>query len=119
MPPTEKASIEKETIEKTTMKREDANQELLSQTAKISWQELERFFAAGKLIYVSLDLDLIEVGSALMRDNKTAFEAWTTQGLVHPVNDEQAIEWSEAQPTFWASALAPWVLIQDIKAEDR
>lgn len=100
------------------MKHEDASQELLSQTAKISWPELERFFAAGKLIYIALDLDLIEVGSALMRDDKNAFEAWTTQGLVHPVNDEQAMAWAETKPTFWACALAPWVLIQDLKEQD-
>ena len=36
--------------------------ELNTQTAKISWKELEVFFANGTVVYVSSKLDLIDVG---------------------------------------------------------
>ncbi|BCD98393.1 DUF2288 domain-containing protein [Marinagarivorans cellulosilyticus] len=99
------------------MDKASAKQELLSQTAKISWEELQRFFAAGKLIYVSQPLDLIEVGAELIQDNKAQFLEWTQSQAIHPVNDEQAQLWSKSNPTLWAAAVSPWVLIQELKAE--
>jgi hypothetical protein len=97
------------------MNRESAKQELLSQTAKISWEELQRFFAAGKLIYVTQSLDLIEVGTELIMDNKAQFSTWTKANAIHPVNDEQAQLWAQKNPTLWATTVSPWVLIQETK----
>ena len=97
------------------MNTEEAIHELRSQTAKISWQELERFFAAGKLVYVDESLDMITVGTALIQDRKAEFQQWTEQGLVHPVNDKQATSWAQHNPTLWACVVSPWVLVQNNK----
>ncbi len=35
--------------------------EIHAETSKIAWSELQRFFAAGKAIYVAVDLDLVEL----------------------------------------------------------
>lgn len=94
------------------MDKEQAKAELLTQTAKISWPELERYFAAGKLIYVADSLDLIEVGSALIDDDTAAFSEWTQSGKVKPVDDNQAKLFVETSPTLWATVVAPWVLVQ-------
>ena len=95
------------------MDREQAKADLLSQTAKISWQELERYFAAGKVILVDGSLDLIAVGTALIDDDTQRFTEWTQQELVKPVEDQQAKEFAATNPTLWASVVAPWVLVQE------
>lgn len=99
------------------MNIESAKQELLSQTAKIQWDELQRYFAAGKVIFVRGNLDLIDVGVALIQDNTQAFNDWVAKKDVHPVNDEQAQTWSENNTTLWASVVSPWVLVQALKSE--
>ena len=99
------------------MDNASAKQELLSQTAKISWEELQRFFAAGKLIYVTRPLDLIEVGTELIQDNKAQFTHWTESNAIHPVSDEQAQAWAQENPVLWAVAVSPWVLVQEIEED--
>ncbi|WP_053979580.1 DUF2288 domain-containing protein [Marinagarivorans algicola] len=101
------------------MNTENAKQELLRQTAKISWAELQRYFAAGKVIYVEASLDLIDVGVALIQDDKAAFNTWTNNQLIYPVNDEQAQVWSANAATLWASVVSPWVLVQPLKTQEQ
>lgn len=101
-----------------TVNTESAKQELLSQTAKISWEELQRYFAAGSVIYVEPELDLIDVGIALIQDNKIAFSAWTNAKRVYPATDEQAQSWIEKPTILWASVVTPWVLVQPLKKEN-
>ena len=101
------------------MNTESAKQELLSQTAKISWIELQRYFAAGSVIYIEPELDLIDVGIALIQDNKSAFDEWTSNRRVYPVSDEQAQSWIQKPTTLWASVVSPWVLVQPIKETDK
>ncbi len=101
------------------MNTENAKQEMLRQTAKISWAELQRYFAAGKVIYVEASLDLIDVGIALIQDNKTAFSEWTENQLIYPVNDKQAQAWSAEAATLWASVVSPWVLVQPLKSQEQ
>jgi len=41
------------------------------ETARISWQELERHFARGELLTVIPALDLVQVGVNMINDDKT------------------------------------------------
>lgn len=91
---------------------EDTQVALMKQTALISWRELQRFFAAGKVIEVGKDLDLVSVGVALVEDDTQSFSDWTGNGLVRPIPDEVAAELVETDTSVWALAVAPWVLIQ-------
>lgn len=89
--------------------------EIHSETSKIAWSELQRFFAAGKAIYVSPDLDLVEVALQVSNDNSDLIRQWMEKGKLAPVSDDQARYWIGTDATVWAVVVKPWVLVQDIK----
>lgn len=88
---------------------------LNAETSKISWQELERFYASGAVIGVAQNLDLIEVARQFSRDNKVAVEAWLAAGTVYKLESHHALQLSEAMTMHWAVVVAPWVLIQEVE----
>jgi len=90
----------------------DARDLLNTQTAKIEWEELQRHFARGVVIKVAPELDLVNVASQIIADNKTEVEAWMASGQVANASDDDARAWTKTQPTFWAVVVAPWVLVQ-------
>ena len=94
-------------------------QDIHAETAKIAWSELQRFFAAGKAIYVSTDLDLVEAALQMSNDNADAVRQWLNKGQLAPVSDEQARYWIDADALVWAVVVKPWVLVQDIKENSR
>lgn len=101
----------------TTRKNNETEEELLFQklnleTGKIGWPELQRHFARGVIIIVAKKMDLVEVAQQFSDNNKAAVESWIEQGLVRPANDNDAINWNDAQQEFWAVVAAPWVLVQ-------
>lgn len=85
---------------------------LLSETAKIPWTELQRFFANGSTLYVSPELDLIDVAFAFQRDLADQVKPWLDQALVAVVSTEQAKEWFNQDSLLWTVVVKPWVLIQ-------
>lgn len=87
-------------------------QQLNLQTAKISWHELERFFATGKAVYVDASLDLIEVASAVHNDDATQIQALMNKGTFAAVTDAQALAWHDTNTAMWAVVVSPWVLVQ-------
>ncbi len=87
--------------------------ELLGKTAQISWAELAPFFARGKLLQVSASLDLIEVASAIVADDKPRVTMWMQNNQLHHPNDEQALDWHTRDPQLWATVVSPWVLVQE------
>lgn len=89
--------------------------EIHSETSKIAWSELQRFFAAGKAIYVSIELDLIEVAVQVSNDNSKTIRQWMETGKIAPVSDDQARYWIDTDATVWAVVVKPWVLVQDVK----
>lgn len=90
---------------------------LNTETARIPWRELQRYFAAGNAVAVDPGLDLLAVGDAFLTDDTAAVEAWIEQGGLGPVSDAQAAEWYEANALMWAVVLPPWVLVQPLLAE--
>ncbi len=89
--------------------------EIHSETSKIAWSELQRFFAAGKAIYVSPELDLVEVAVQVSSDNSEMIRQWMDTGKLAPVSVDQARYWIGANATVWAVVVKPWVLVQDMK----
>jgi len=87
---------------------------LNTETARMPWRELQRYFASGAAIAVSPELDLLAVGAEVMADNKAVVEAWVSEGRVAPVSDQQATEWYDANALMWAVVLSPWVFVQPI-----
>ncbi len=82
------------------------------QTARIAWSELAPHFAAGKVIHVADELDLVEVAVQLGLDNVARFEVWTASGAVAPLSDTLASELANENASLWAVVAPPWVLVQ-------
>lgn len=85
---------------------------LNTQTARIAWKELLRFFAAGTVIAVGEELDLVEVAIQISKDNKALIEQWMIEKRVNLVSDAQAKSWLETDATLWAVVVRPWILVQ-------
>lgn len=92
----------------------DARDLLNAQTGRISWTELQRHFARGVVLVVDPDLDLIDVATRLVEDNKDAIKRWMDAGRLARAETGHARLWETAQPEFWAVVVAPWVLVQKI-----
>ncbi len=101
-----------------TDQKEKIKPDLNEETGKVVWQELERHYARGVIIKVSINLDLVEVATCFTEDNKEPIERWLTSGDLERAFDEDAKRWSEDDPLFWAVVVAPWVLVQEIETPD-
>ncbi|NOQ90435.1 MAG: DUF2288 family protein [Gammaproteobacteria bacterium] len=89
-----------------------------NETSQINWNELQRFFAGGWLIYVDANTNLLDVAVAFSLDNKDEVSKWLTSGEVAKVTDAQAKQWHNNNATFWANVIKPWVLIQPLTQAD-
>ncbi|MEM5312893.1 DUF2288 domain-containing protein [Paraburkholderia sp. JHI869] len=100
------------------MTTDDANPsstyaKLLGETAKIDWQDLERFFAQGKLLSIARDLDLVSVAEAIANDDSTVVMQWLSSGLVQRMPAETAADYATRKPELWAVVVSPWVCVQE------
>ncbi len=82
------------------------------ETAKISWKELERFFAAGKLISVTDNIDMVRVAQLMEADDVDAIQSMIEKREIERVTDEQAKIWADTNPLLWAVVVRPWILVQ-------
>lgn len=90
-----------------------SKEELLLETARITWPELEVHFARGVVIKVAADLDLVEVATCFANDDKPAVEDWINRGKVAHLDMATAKDWDARDPQLWAVVTAPWVLVQE------
>ena len=92
--------------------RELTRARINGETAQIPWRELQRLFAAGKVMQVDTGLDLVEVACAIHDDDVERVEAWSRAMQLGPVADDQARDWFDDDALVWAVVLKPWVLVQ-------
>jgi hypothetical protein len=97
--------------EKDTELHDKINRE----TARVKWAELERHFAQGSVVYVSEELDLVDVALHIAHDDKVKLQRWMAEGKVAKVSDVQAQSWAAADVPLWASVVSPFVLVQPEK----
>ena len=90
-------------------------QKLLTETAKISWHELQRFFAAGSVLWVADQLDLLDVATYITEDQAATLKPLLANASVAPPSDAQALVWFETEAEFWSVVVAPFVVIQCVK----
>ena len=93
--------------------REQLRADFLAQTARIRFSELQRYFAAGKLVVVSEGQDLVEVAVELALDNTTQFATWIDNEALVMASAEQAMRWHTGEVELWAVVANPWVLVQE------
>lgn len=91
--------------------REKINKE----TALINWLDLQTYFAAGNVVYVSNELNLLDVAEAILKDDKELVSGWMDINQVNQVTDEQAKDWFEKKADVWAVVVKPFVLVQNQK----
>jgi hypothetical protein len=85
------------------------------ETAPIPWSELQRHFAQGSVIFVSTELDLIDVALRIAHDDKQSIARWMSEGKLGKVTDEQAQSWTASGAALWTSVVSPFVLVQPDK----
>lgn len=90
--------------------------QILGETAQISWQELEKFFAQGVLFSVDPALDLVAVAESIADDNKKQVSALMQQKKLYRLTDEEALNYQSNNQTLWAIVLSPWILVQNRSA---
>ncbi|WP_322015818.1 DUF2288 domain-containing protein [Paraburkholderia sp. J12] len=86
---------------------------LLGETAKIDWQDLERFFAQGKLLSVARDFDLVSVAEAIASDDTERVTQWLSAGHVERMQAATAADYADRKPELWAVVVSPWVCVQE------
>jgi hypothetical protein len=87
------------------------------ETARLPWAELERHFAQGSVVFVSPELDLVDVAVRISHDDKDSIARWMAESKVGKVSNEQAQAWTEGQAVLWTSVVSPFVLVQQEKAK--
>jgi len=92
----------------------ELQQHFNQETGKLAWDELQPHFARGSVIIIDSDLDLIDVATKFVMDNKTAIEAYLKNGNIVRASEQDAQRWTTFQPSFWTVVAAPWVLVQEI-----
>jgi hypothetical protein len=102
------------------MKQHDKERELLrtrlnSETARMQWSALQRFFASGSVIAVSSELDLVEVAVCIANDDKDKVVQWMAEHRLGKATDAQASSWLEADASLWTVVVKPWILVQPEK----
>lgn len=86
---------------------------LLGETAKIGWVELERYFASGSLLYVAGTEDLVAIAEAIAQNRSDDVANWLNAGTLHKVTEAQAQDFVSRDPDLWAVVVAPWILVQE------
>ena len=87
-------------------------QKLNLETARISWQELQKYYAQGLVIIVSQNLDLVQTAALFVDDRGTEVSKLLNDTAVRKAADDDARQWNESGTYFWAVVAAPWVLVQ-------
>ncbi|HBZ07641.1 MULTISPECIES: DUF2288 domain-containing protein [Massilia] len=87
------------------------------ETARVKWDELERHFAQGNVIYVSESLDLIDVAMRISHDDKENIARWMAEGRIAKVSDVQAQSWAAGEIVLWGTVVHPFILVQPEKKQ--
>lgn len=89
------------------------------ETAQISWKEIERFFASGKVIYVADHIDMIDVAKKMADDDVVAIQKLLEQKVIERLTDDKALQWATNNPTLWSVVVKPWILVQQERGDKR
>ncbi|MFT5571209.1 MAG: hypothetical protein ACI9FR_000117 [Cryomorphaceae bacterium] len=87
-------------------------EKLHSETAKIAWSELQKFFAQGSVLLVSAELDLVTTAALIAQDRRAELEPLLTSNKVAAPSNDQAREWFNEGALLWSVVVAPFVLVQ-------
>ena len=83
--------------------------------AELDW--LKPHIQRDVVLVVNTNLDLVDVGVAIARDDVVSVQHWISEQLLHKPFAEQLVEWN-TNPTkrFQALIVQPYVLVQELAA---
>lgn len=87
-------------------------QRLNQETAKISWKELELFFAKGNLLCVSKGEDLVTTAEQIIHNEKDKIENLIKKDKITFATPEWVTQNCQPETQLWAVVVAPYVLCQ-------
>jgi hypothetical protein len=93
----------------------DLRDKINRETARLAWSELQKHFAGGTVVFVSDELDLVDVALRISHDDKANIVQWMADGKIAKVSDQQAQQWLETDAELWTSVVSPFILVQQEK----
>ena len=85
------------------------------ETAKMSWLELQPFFAKGSVLVIDRTLDLVQIAVDFSEDNADKLSQHINKNLISPPSNDLARNWYNRDETLWAVVVSPFVLVQEVK----
>jgi hypothetical protein len=87
---------------------------LAASMGPIEFSDLRAHLTRGAVIVVDPSLDLLDVGEAVARDDKSRVAAWVEAGLLGKPSLETIERWSKMAGPAWVSLVVqPFVLLQE------
>lgn len=74
------------------------------------WVLLQAHYKRGALVYLDPSLDILEVGVAVIEDDKSKVEQWVNQKKMTPFPQMLA----DSEPLMKCLVAQPWVLAQEV-----
>ncbi len=90
----------------------DLTDKLNLETAKISWKELELFFAKGNLLIVEKNQDLITVAKQIASNEASKIENLIIKQEISFATASWVKQYCLDNPELWAVVVAPYVVAQ-------
>lgn len=96
----------------------DLRAELGESVDQAEWEWLLPHSERDAVIMVDPQLDLVEVGLAIVHDNMNTVQRWIEENLLYKPSPQQKAEWNiDAAKRFNALIVQPYVLIQEGSSE--
>ncbi|MEA5510904.1 DUF2288 domain-containing protein [Crocosphaera sp. UHCC 0190] len=94
---------------------EDLKTRLIKDLANVNWNDIKPHAQRDAVIVVNENLDLLEVGVAIAKDDKISVEHWITEQLINKPSNQQLSDWNvEPSKLFKTLIVQPFVLVQEI-----
>lgn len=92
----------------------DLRSELTKSLDEAEWSWLIPHVDRDAVIVVDPQLNLVDVGLAIVTDNSTSVQHWIAESLIYKPSDQQRVDWNACQDKrFHALIVQPYVLVQD------
>ncbi|MEA5532693.1 DUF2288 domain-containing protein [Crocosphaera sp. XPORK-15E] len=97
---------------------EDLKTRLTQDLADVNWHDIKPHAQRDAVIVVNENLDLLEVGIAIAKDDKISVEHWITEQLINKPSNRQLSDWNiNPNRLFKTLIVQPFVLVQEIIIE--
>lgn len=92
----------------------DLRAELAEMMDQVEWDWLQPHAKRDALIVVTAGMDLLDVGSAIARDEVTTVQRWIGEQLIYKPSTDQLNIWNQnPHKAFVALIVQPYVLAQE------